>query len=142
MTKKERNQLEEKEERSNAKDFLVGSIVGAVVGAATALLLAPKSGKELRKDLNEQASLLKEKTETLKDTAITKGSDLAAAAKEKTNTLTKAVSEQSSQLLNKVKSIKKSESSETTDEATGADSDIKTKLKETQKAFEETEANL
>ncbi len=45
----------------NAKDFLIGSLIGGIVGAATALFLAPKSGKELRDDLNTHAGTLKEK---------------------------------------------------------------------------------
>lgn len=35
------------------KGFLLGAIVGGAVGAITALLLAPKSGAELRKDIAE-----------------------------------------------------------------------------------------
>ena len=45
----------------NTKDFLIGALVGGIVGAVTALLLAPKSGKEMRSDLNFQAHALKEK---------------------------------------------------------------------------------
>lgn len=33
------------------KGFLLGALVGGAVGAITALLLAPKSGSELRKDI-------------------------------------------------------------------------------------------
>ena len=39
----------------NTKDFVIGALIGGIVGAASALLLAPKSGKELRQDLNHQA---------------------------------------------------------------------------------------
>lgn len=45
----------------NSKDFLIGTLIGGIVGATTALFLAPKSGKELRDDLNTQANALKEK---------------------------------------------------------------------------------
>ena len=38
-----------------AGSFLLGMACGAAVGAAVALLMAPKSGAELRKDLAEQA---------------------------------------------------------------------------------------
>ncbi|HAU33445.1 MAG TPA: YtxH domain-containing protein, partial [Lysinibacillus sp.] len=36
------------EERVNMKDFVIGALVGGIVGAAAGLLLAPKSGKDLR----------------------------------------------------------------------------------------------
>ena len=71
----------------DAKDFLIGALVGGIVGAATALLLAPKSGKELRSDINEQVSNLKEKTDHWKDAAVEKSNEMAAAAKEKTTQL-------------------------------------------------------
>lgn len=41
--------------------FLTGLIVGAAVGAIAALLLAPKSGKELRESLAEEGRKLKER---------------------------------------------------------------------------------
>lgn len=49
----------------NGKDFLLGAITGAVIGAATALLLAPKSGRELREDISEQYSNVSQKTQEL-----------------------------------------------------------------------------
>lgn len=87
----------------SGKDFLVGSIIGGLIGAATALFLAPKSGKELRHDLNEQANIVKEKTEHLRHTAIEKGTGFAEVAKEKSAHLTGVVSEQSAQLYKKVR---------------------------------------
>ncbi|GGH88117.1 gas vesicle protein [Pullulanibacillus pueri] len=76
----------------NAKDFFLGAIIGGVVGSVTALLLAPKSGKELRDDISMQSQTVKRK-----------GGDLAIIAKEKSSQLAKAVSEQSSNVANKVK---------------------------------------
>jgi len=46
---------------AKVKKFLPGVIAGAVVGAVAALLLAPKSGKETRKLLKDQASKSGEK---------------------------------------------------------------------------------
>ncbi len=69
---------------NSGSNFILGTIVGAAVGAATALFLTPKTGQELRSQLNEQASVVKEKT----------------------NTLSKTISEQSNQILTKVKDFK------------------------------------
>ncbi len=44
--------VNEKKERS----VLVPFVIGGLVGAAVALLLAPKSGRELRKDISDLAS--------------------------------------------------------------------------------------
>lgn len=38
------------------KGFIFGALIGGAVGAITALLLAPKSGEELRKDLAEKGN--------------------------------------------------------------------------------------
>lgn len=49
--------LEHKHEGTN---FLIGTLVGGLVGTAAALLLAPKSGCELRQDLLDKYSELSE----------------------------------------------------------------------------------
>lgn len=143
-----------RETNNNSKDFVAGAIVGGLAGALAALLLAPKSGKELRGSLNEQTSTLKNKSV-----------DLASVAKEKASGLKDTVSQQSSTIVNKVKDMKsKSEntssntegdaevleevptsmaetsSMENTHTATGEE--IQKKLEETQKAFDETESKL
>lgn len=142
----------------NTKDFLIGVLIGGFVGAATALFLAPKSGKEIRSDINTQALSLKDKTTNLRDAAVTKGTELVEVAKEKTNTLSQTVSKQSTELINKVKNLKPTgaveevlaeeaveEQAELSVEepvATAEDSVIQTKLEETKKAFDETELLL
>ena len=83
------------EDESSSKDFIIGALIGGIIGAATALFLAPKSGKELRTDLNTHASTLKEKTSTYTD-----------SAKEKSSGLTQQVKEQSSKVVDKVKNLK------------------------------------
>ncbi|MBE4908302.1 YtxH domain-containing protein [Bacillus luteolus] len=87
----------------NDNNFLIGAIVGGVIGAATALFLAPKSGRELRDDINTQASVVRDKTERWRNEAVDKGSELANVAKEKTSNFTKNVNNQSSQIFDKVK---------------------------------------
>jgi gas vesicle protein len=40
--------------KMNGKDFLLGAVVGGLIGAMAALLLAPKTGKELRGDITDK----------------------------------------------------------------------------------------
>lgn len=135
----------------NAKDFLIGALVGGIVGAATALFLAPKSGKEMRSDLNVQAQALKEKTGQFAETAKIKGVEFVEAAKEKSNTISQTVSKQSSEIINKVKGLKPSkekdeqageEPEESAFDSSANTEDIQRKLDETKKAFDETESLL
>lgn len=95
---------------NSAANFLVGVIVGSVVGAATALLLAPKSGRELRSDINQQVGTLKEKSGEWKDTVVEKSSEISAVAKEKSEQIRQVaaekaeiVKEKATQLRNVVK---------------------------------------
>lgn len=94
--------MSEKQNKSS-KSFIVGAIVGGIVGAVTALLLAPKSGKEMREDLNAQATELKKRSLQLKDTAVEKGSEWISVAKEKSTELAKTVNKQSQKVVEKVK---------------------------------------
>ena len=154
MAGNERNSYESVQDQSNnhinTKDFLIGTLVGGIVGALTALFLAPKSGKELREDLNDQAYFLREKTESLRETAIEKSSEITSTVKDKTSALSKKVSEQSQGLVNKVKGIKsdvedeQSEGENAIDQLfeTDVNSDIQQKLEETKKAFDETESKV
>lgn len=97
---------------SNGKDFIIGSLIGGLVGAATALFLAPKSGKEMRNNLGQQASMMKERTGKITNGALEKGSEFAAVAKDKTSSLSQVVTEQSSQIMDKVRSITNTSNSE------------------------------
>ncbi|MFD0713917.1 YtxH domain-containing protein [Paenibacillus sp. GCM10027626] len=44
------------------KSFLYGMLAGSIIGSVTALLFAPKPGKELRKDIAEGAQQIGEQT--------------------------------------------------------------------------------
>jgi gas vesicle protein len=78
----------------DSKDFIIGALVGGMLGAAAALLLAPKAGKDLRSDLNEQAGYLKDKS-----------TEISQIAREKSSNIVRTVSEQSNQVATKVKDL-------------------------------------
>ncbi|RCW45585.1 YtxH domain-containing protein [Paenibacillus prosopidis] len=48
--------------RKQTKGFLLGALAGGVVGSITALLLAPKAGKELRQDISANAQKVSDTT--------------------------------------------------------------------------------
>jgi gas vesicle protein len=123
-------------QQSTTKDFLLGALIGGVVGAATALFLAPKSGKEIRNTLNE-----------LKDVTISKGSELVSVAKDSKAMFTNTTN-QVKQIVNKEKDF--SEKEEHTTEIKyvpiepyqSSHEELQRKLEEAQKAIEAEERKL
>ncbi|MDE3839939.1 YtxH domain-containing protein [Bacillus methanolicus] len=148
---------ERSEYSSGSKEFMIGAIIGGVIGAAAALFFAPKSGKEMRNNLNKQvlvlkdktgqirdsamtkgnslASAAKEKTVQLRDQAMTKGSELASVAKEKTITLTGTITQQSTNLLNKVKNMNTAQKDEATREKNVPETPSKTIIIDAPKSY-------
>ncbi|MDE5052342.1 YtxH domain-containing protein [Niallia taxi] len=133
---------------SGGEDFLIGAIVGGIVGAATALFLAPKPGKELIQDLNQQAGILKEKGIELSGTVKDKGTEYISIAEDKAGSLGSTVSKRSNDLMGKVKGLGKDEQQTEAAVAPGAENgpfqheydEIQRKLEETKEAFDETES--
>lgn len=76
----------------NGKDFFIGAVVGGVLGTITALLFAPKSGRELRADISEQYGKISGKT-----------AELAEAVGSKTQAISRTVGQHSEELLGKAK---------------------------------------
>jgi gas vesicle protein len=172
MTNRENETRENNQNRSkegtSSKNFIAGAVIGGVVGAAAALLLAPKAGKEIRSGLNSQVNQLFEKTSQLSGDVFEKSNGLAAATKEKTAIISKAVVQQSKDLVNKAKSlsaigeedqaeadsetnyislngsVKKTTTPNSSNEQTTADkeTDIRKKLEEAQRAFDEAENSI
>lgn len=64
--------MKEELKEMNARSVLVPFLVGGFVGAGIALLLAPKSGRELRKDIKDIASDTRDKIAT----TVEKGKEL------------------------------------------------------------------
>lgn len=58
----ELRETNQNQSEDSSSSFLLGALIGGLVGAAAAIFLAPKSGRELRSTLNNQAGTIKEKT--------------------------------------------------------------------------------
>lgn len=142
------------QDSSSSKDFILGAVIGGIVGAATALFLAPKSGKDLLQDLNGHASVLKDKGVELTGSVKEKGTEFISIAKDKTGQLSNAVTKTSVDLKDKVKGTvtnlnptnqdleeMKEEAKDLSTSLKNNDYDeIQQKLEETKRAFDETES--
>ncbi|MDE1549705.1 YtxH domain-containing protein [Jeotgalibaca caeni] len=65
--------------------FVLGAIIGGAAAAITALLFAPKSGRELRKDIADEFDNLMDTAYDYRDIAMEKGNELVEVAKEATD---------------------------------------------------------
>lgn len=79
--------------------FLLGAVIGGAAAAATALLLTPKTGKQLRKELNDQLDGLLDATNEYTEYAKQKGTELSRTAKEKVNALSEQATEMKDEVL-------------------------------------------
>ncbi|MFC0215356.1 YtxH domain-containing protein [Paenibacillus chartarius] len=91
------------------KDLIVGAIAGTVLGAVTALLLAPKSGKELRSDIAEGVQQASEKTQQLVTDVTTVTSKAAKQVSAQTGEWIGKAKSVTSQVVQEVRSWKKTE---------------------------------
>lgn len=78
----------------NGKDFLLGAVVGGIIGAVTALLLAPKSGSELRADIRDTAS-----------TVSTRTQEIAQQVGERSQTIARTVGTHTTEWVDKAKEL-------------------------------------
>lgn len=93
-----RETIQNKNEKSS-NHFLFGVFIGGVVGAAAALLLSPKTGKELRGNICTQAGSLLGKTAQLRENATNKSGLIIS----KTSSFSQGLVQQSTDLINKAK---------------------------------------
>jgi gas vesicle protein len=78
--------------RKQTKGFLLGALAGGVVGSVTALLLAPKAGKELRQDISVQA-------QKVSDTTV----KVAGQVSDTTGRIAKQIGDQAVQIADKTR---------------------------------------
>ena len=88
---------------SKSGGFLLGAFIGASAAAVTALLFAPKSGKELREDLAVKADELKEHLSEYVDISSEKGVELSEVALNATEDIRVNLKDSASQFKDTVK---------------------------------------
>lgn len=77
--------IADEEEEYTTRDLLIGGLIGGVLGAAVGLLIAPKSGDELRNDLVETYEDISEKAQDFTDNVSKKGKSFVKQANSKAN---------------------------------------------------------
>lgn len=87
------------------KDWMIGAVVGSVLGAVTALLLAPKSGRELRNDIMDGYQQVSEKTQRLAGDVAEKSKQIFAVVSETSQTTIETIGRHTSDWASKVKGV-------------------------------------
>ncbi|MNO18882.1 YtxH-like protein [compost metagenome] len=85
--------------KKDTKSLLWGILAGSVVGSVTALLFAPKPGKELRKDIVEGTTEAAHKVQELAGAASDKSTELYSKAKDAVESVVIEVKEWSKQYI-------------------------------------------
>lgn len=93
------------EENGMGKGLLIGFLTGAAVGSIMALLFAPKSGKELRKDIKNKSQDLIEDADEYLMKAKDKASQLINEGKKKSEKLVSETKEKVDTLLGEAERI-------------------------------------
>jgi len=94
------------EERNGmAKGLMIGFLAGTVVGAITALLYAPKSGKELRSDTKKKANELAEDAEEYVKVARAKAVDVINQGKTRSDQLITDAKEKAGHILDDAEKV-------------------------------------
>ncbi|GIP40026.1 hypothetical protein J31TS4_33060 [Paenibacillus sp. J31TS4] len=99
-----------------AKGMLTGVVVGGAIGAVGALLLAPKTGPEMRKDLAERLSTMSDKTKSVAADVGQRTSELAKNIGSQTSGIVGMAKDATQGVMSEVKSWK-SDVAETAAEA-------------------------
>src|SRR5258706_11151334 len=94
------------EEKSGlAKGLFIGFIAGGVVGAITALLYAPKSGKELRSDIKRKAGDFAEDASEYVKSARAKTIDVINEGKNRSDQLVSDAKEKAEHILGSAEKV-------------------------------------
>lgn len=87
MNYKEENNSKMENRTSSSKGFLLGLLAGGAIGSITALLYAPKSGRELRKDIGNKSREVVKGTEQYIDSAKTRAANIISDGRKKAESM-------------------------------------------------------
>lgn len=85
--------------------FVVGAIIGAATAAAASLLFAPKSGKDLRKDISEGTNKTLENVDGYFDTAKKRGTGIVEDVEKSASSYLSVAGEKTDEALSKAKAL-------------------------------------
>lgn len=84
--------------------MIKGALIGGVIGAAAALLLAPKSGRELRADIGYRYSDVSDRTKKVLADVSTKAQEMAKTVGSKSSEVARTMSTQAVDIMDKTRS--------------------------------------
>ncbi len=93
------------ERNGMARGLMIGFLAGTVVGAITALLYAPKSGKELRSEIKHRANELADDAEEYLKAARAKGIDIMNQGKTRSDQLISDAKEKAGLILDDAEKV-------------------------------------
>lgn len=102
-------------ENNLSKGLLIGFLAGGTIGAITALLLAPKSGKELRADIKQKSEEYFDEAEKYLAEAKDKARDLINEGKKKSERIIQDAKFKSDDILKDAEKIFKDAKTKTTE---------------------------
>lgn len=85
---------------NTAKGFMIGVLAGGTIGAIVALLTAPKSGKQLRGDINQRTNEYLDEAGNFFTETKNKASDMITKGKKKYTALMHGVKSKPGEILN------------------------------------------
>lgn len=77
------------ENRPAAKDFFLGFLAGGVIAGVTALIFAPKSGKELRREIDKKRKMIANEAVEYWDTAKNRAAGIMTDGRKKADEILK-----------------------------------------------------
>jgi gas vesicle protein len=102
-------------ESNLSKGLMIGFLTGGIVGAAIALLYAPKSGKELRKDIKNKADEYYDEAEKYLDVAKDKATEVMNEGKKKSEVIVADAKRKASELYQDAEKVFQSAKQKATD---------------------------
>lgn len=94
-------------EKHRTEGLILGLLLGVLVAAITSLLFAPKSGKELRKDISTGSKKAWNQADDYIDTARKKGQEVVEDVSETASSYFDVASDKASQAATKTKGMLK-----------------------------------